>query len=593
MVAEAAPAFDRTPPADLDELFWRSRESVAYFSFHGLGIDLHDAQIEVAIATVEGEAQYLLLTWANRAGKTTIVGVIHMHRILFKLGVPVADSPEDYRKRWLPIEYRTLHSAPLNELAGRAYDAWTEILKGVSPAQYDKETGSYRPAPLAPFFSLTRERDSAGADHMFMRSVTGGICDFRSTEGKARRLESGAWRFISWDEWPQTENPEDIRTVLYVRLTNRAADFDAPILLTGTITEETEHIAKEFLDQADDPENEDWWGNHAARSLNPNASSKAMERAERNLDPEDFKRTILGIAGGAKGRLLPPYMLDPVFDRELPRFTPPHPNDGARFEPLETVRGRAVYRRQKESGDYDPYAASRPRGRFVPAGDSPYFYLHLWDLAIAAAENVGLVWRLPADLDFGWLMRNGVRTLVPILGVKMTIIPGSRTLTDDEIIHAIEEQFLPYGGKIVVDSTDAHGKNIHRKLRNAGYPVEGFGFNERSKRGIIKKDAAIDDLRELLVEGMAFSRDAAGEIEIDPDGVPRYDRTIDYGVIRMPSSWTKVKDQLSVLKVDNARQTKDAAMAALMGAAVAYRIRRVRTRRAASTPFRVFGGRRR
>jgi hypothetical protein len=100
---------------------------------------------------------------------------------------------------------------------------------------------------------MTKERDSAGADHMFLRSVTGGICDFRSTEGKARRLESGAWRFISWDEWPQTENPDDIRTVLYVRLTNRAADFDAPILLTGTITDETEHIAREFLDLAEDP----------------------------------------------------------------------------------------------------------------------------------------------------------------------------------------------------------------------------------------------------------------------------------------------------------------------------------------------------
>jgi hypothetical protein len=584
-------------PQDVEELFLRGRDDIAWFALQGLGIKIHEAQIEVAIATLEGDAQYYLLTWANRAGKTTIVGIIHMHRLFYKIGVPEAEDKADYRKRWLPLEYRTLHTAPLNELAGRAYDAWAEILRGVSPAQYDKETGKYRPAPLAPFFSLTKERDSAGADHMFLRCVTGSICDFRSTEGKARRLEAGAWRFISWDEWPQTENVDDIRTVLYVRLTNRAADFDAPILLTGTITDETEHIAQEFLNLAEDPEVEDWWGNHAERALNPNASTKAIERAERNLDPEDFLRTVMGLPGGAKGRLLPAWLLDPAFDKDLPRFTPPHPLDGAKFELLPD---RPVYERPtrnrsrpKDEADESTIIAA-PRGRFVPAStETPWTYLHLWDLALAAAANVGMVLRIPADWRFGWQMKDGARILVPILGAKLTVIPGSRTLTDDEIIHAIEETYLPYGGSIIVDSTDAHGKNVHRKLRNAGYPVEGFGFNERAKTGIIKKEQALDDLRDLLAEGMAVERDTAGKPVLDADGIPRYDRAVPFGVIRLPGAWTIVRDQASVLKVDNSRQTKDAAMALLMGGSVAYRTRRSRTRRAASSRFAMFAGGRR
>lgn len=577
------------PPLDVQALFRQSREDFAYFCLHGLGIDVHSAQIEVGNAVRAGEALYYLLTWANRAGKTTIVGLIHMYLIFTKFGI---ERPVDERayQEWVKIQYRTLHTAPLNELAGRAFESWTEILQGVSPAQETFHgSGQFRPAPLAPLFSLTKERDNTGADRMFLRCLTGGVTDFRSTEGKARRLESGTWRFISWDEWPQTEGAdpaEEIRTVL-TRLTNRAADFDASILLTGTITDETEHIAREFLALAEDPENQDWWGNTAARSLNPNASTKAIERAERNLDPEDFSRTVLGIPGGAKGRLFPPYMIAPAFVKDMPRFQAPHALDGVSFT-TEIVHPAELRRR-----DPDEEPASS-RGKFLPRiAGSPFTYLHLWDLAIAAAENVGIVFRLPADWDFGWKVKDGARILVPIEGVKLVIIPGSRTLTDDEIIHSIEETFLPYGGLIVVDSTDAHGKNVHRKLRRAGYPTEGFGFNDRDSRGVIRKEAAIGQMRDLLTEGMSFQRDPTGEIRFDPDGAPIYDREVPYGVIRMPVAWQKVSDQLATLKVDNSRQTKDAAMAALMGGSVAYRTRRARTRRAPTSRFAMFAGARR
>lgn len=568
------------------------RDDVERWAANGLGIRLHARQIEVAHQLLHGEAQYDLLTWASRAGKTTIVGVCHKHRLFYKIGVPPASTPSAYED-WLKVEYRTLHTAPLNELAGRAHTAWEEITKGVSPAQWDKDKGLYRLAPLAPFFAMTRERDAAGADHMFMRCVTGGVTDFRSTEGKARRLESGTWRFISWDEWTQTENPDDIRTVLYVRLTNRAADFDAPILLTGTITEETEHIAQEFIDLAEDPDNPDWWGNSAERALNPNASTKAIERAERNLDPEDYARTVMGIPGGAKGRLFPPYMVLPIFDNDLPRFTPPHPDDGVVFEagPVPPGPSGRDYRVSRDGTRLEdtPYTSmERARGRFKPRGKSPWTYLHLWDVALAVADNVGMVLRVPADWLFGYQTVEGKPVFRPIEGVSMKVIPGSRTLTSAEIIHTIEETFLPYGGWIVVDTTDAHGKNIFRELRRAGYPVEAFTFNERDQRRVIRKDAAVLHTRELLSEGMEVRRDKAGEVLHDPDGIPDFDKDKPYGVLRLPKSWTKAKDQLSLLRVDDDRQRKDAAMTVLMGGDVAYRSRRSRTRRNVSQRFSVF-----
>jgi hypothetical protein len=241
-----------------------------------------------------------------------------------------------------------------------------------------------------------------------------------------------AWRRISWDEWPQQEaadKPTAIRNVLN-RLTNRAADFDAKILLTGTITPETEHIAQEWIDNVEDPQNPDWTGSSASRMDNPHASRKAMDLAERTFDPEDYARMVLGTPGGVKGRLLPPFMVDPIYSMDLPRFTPPHPADGAIFEGTPAARILRPGRRQR-SDDEEP-EAPKLVGRWRTRDGSPFTHFHVWDLAIAQAANVGFVIRAPADWQFGWFEKDGERRLVPLIGVRRVEVPGS-----------IEETCLP------------------------------------------------------------------------------------------------------------------------------------------------------
>ena len=246
------------------------------------------------------------------------------------------------------------------------------------------------------------------------------------------------------------------------------------------------------------------------------------------------------------------------------------------------------------SGGYadDDEPAPVRRGKWTPAGDSPWTYIHIWDLAIAAAANVGMVWRVPADWRFGWVEVEGVRRLLPLVGVKHVEIPGSRTLTSAEITHTIEETFLPYGGRIVLDTTDAHGKNIYRELRRAGYPVDDFTFNSRDQRNVLLKDAAIESTRILLAEGMKLELDATGKPILDAVGVPKFDRSVPFGVLRLPTSWQKSRDQLSILKVDDDKQTKDEAMVVLMGCHTAYRARRARHRQAIQQKAVVFGRRR-
>ena len=546
-------------PKSVQDWIADGKQDFARWAFNGLGILYHPKQIELAQAIIAREAKYYDLDWANRAGKTTIVMGVHMHQLWYKLWLGTSTYDE-----WVKADYATLHTAPLNELAGRAHFAVSEITKGVSPAQRDLETGLFRPAPLASLYAAVKERDITGADHMVVKCATGAKIDFRSTEGKATRVEGGAWWLFSWDEWPATEgDPEEIRTVM-LRLENRAADNDAPIILTGTRTPETEHIAKEFAEKVDDPEDVDWWGNHAARSENPAHNKAALARAMRTMDPEDLARTVLGIEGGVKNRLIPTFLVSNLFDSALPRFTAPVPGDG--YGKQEVV--------------------------------SPWVYLHLWDLAIAAAENVGITLRLPSN----WL----VSAATPAIGVKLTIIPGSRTLTSAEIIHTIEETFLPYGGRIVCDTTDAHGINIYRELRKAGYPVEDFTFNERvggriksrssAIRGpdlsMIRKDRAINAALKLLGDGLGFELNKVGRPILDADAVAKLDLSKPFGALRLPASWQKVRDQLALLRPDNERQRKDAAMAFLMGADVIDRRRLNSVKPAVAKPgsFAVFAG---
>ena len=124
------------------------REDIGRWAANGLGIWLHEKQLEVVEALDKGDATYHFLWWANRAGKTTLVIVIHLHRIFYKIGLAPAD-PDNKREYelWLKEDYRTLHTAPLNELAGRAWSAAQDILTNTSRAQRD-ERGNRREKPV-------------------------------------------------------------------------------------------------------------------------------------------------------------------------------------------------------------------------------------------------------------------------------------------------------------------------------------------------------------------------------------------------------------------------------------------------------------
>lgn len=542
----------------IERVFLRGRDDIGLFAADGFGVLFHDKQLYMLDELEHSEATVFVVFGGNRAGKTLPVLFKHLHEALYKPQLPKPATQREFGL-WTAEDYRTLHCAPSNGLVAKHWAYAQELAKGTHPAQRD-ESGRRREAPVGAMFTFATESVGGSGEHLVIRSLTGGTVDMYSTEGNATRIESMPWRFGSWDEWPLQEAADKataIRTVLN-RLLNRLSDFDGRLLLTGTLTDETEHIGRDFQERADDPDDHDFAAIRISRLDNPYASLKAIGLAERTMEEEDYRRTVLGEVGGVKGRLFPAWMVDPVFSRELPAHTPPHPRDGV-------LRGED--------------------GRVAQSADSPWTYLHVWDLAISVDDNVGMVLRAPRDWRFS--------VESPLVGVRRKVVHGSRTLTSDEVIDTITETYLLYGGQIVIDATDAHGKDISRRLRNMGYPVTAFVFNERDERKVLRKEAAILHARELLSEGMEPVLGPDGEPVLDADGVPEYDRSRPYGVLRLPRAWTRTRDQLSVLRKDDSRQRQDEAMTVLMGLSAAYRERRSRTRRTRTTRLAAFAGGRR
>ena len=123
------------------------KHDVGRWAANGLGIILHDKQLEMLEELDKGDHLFHLLTWANRVGKTTGVIAWHLHGIFYKPEIPEPTSEREF-DQWVAEEYRTLHAAPLGLLATRAYDAIREISMGTHPAQRDQDTGKRREAPL-------------------------------------------------------------------------------------------------------------------------------------------------------------------------------------------------------------------------------------------------------------------------------------------------------------------------------------------------------------------------------------------------------------------------------------------------------------
>lgn len=521
---------------------WLESDDPELFAYYGLGIMLNDAQVEGLKALLDWpDGTVHLWRWANRTGKTTGLVVAHMYYVWKKRGYENAD-PES----WLDYKYRTLHSAPLNRLTGKAWEMADAIIAGSAIAQHNPVTNLQRKAQLAPFYETRAGRAKDGSDVLEVRCANGGVIDFLSTQGGAGRLESEAWWLIDWDEFGRQQPIDDVPILFDQTFLPRSSDFMAPLILSSTVTEDAEPIYQEIEDIAAEAP-QDWNVMTFARTANFAQSQASIDRQKRmSIDPAIAARSVEGgIGEGGRGTLYPHIVLKTAFDKRLPADW-----SEARIDALNR-QGRICISSFDHAATGDLNVVTT--------------YSVPWPLKGRATEElVGSV------LGVGIAERRSGSHLTPELQAQFAMAEVERFDSD----------------YLVVDATAEGGQLVARTLKEhfPGGVVE-CSFNKRDPGAIAKnKEVGLQALQRQFAMGLAGIAETDGWLSEFPDAAPGT-----FGLYRIPfeGRWLKLHRELAVLRRDDQKQRQDRAMTIVQ---VAWYLEKfLGSVRSVATPFSIVG----
>lgn len=525
---------------------WLESADIELWAYYGLGILLNDAQVEHLRGVIEWPPGSIhVWRWANRTGKTTGLDVLYAWAAWYKWRFAA-----DTFNEWVAYRYKVLHSAPLGELAGKAYELFEQILTGAADQQRDRISGRQRPALLAPFFTATKTVDATGVDRPTVDLANGSRVDFRSTQGKAARLESDSWWLIGWDEFPRQLPSDDIPVIFDQTMLPRSSDFMAPVILAGTDTREAEYIYAE-LEELAAANPADWNFTEAARSRNFSQTKASIDRQRRlSIDKTIASRSLDGTAGGGSDSMYPGFLLANAFDETLPEVTPPPgPADEPAWERLARTRT----------------------------------FLTGFDHALAHDDNVLLTLEVP------WPPHT-ISPGNPILGSHIELIRSGRTLTGDEQHAYLSREARSYRSKaVIIDSTGEGGLGVYRKARQEGLAAVDCNLQGRAAKWVTNKEFGLQGLQRMLSYGLPIPA-TEGFIDEwpDPGNEP-------FGLLRFPSTgpWLKLRRQLGVYRRMDEKLRQDAAMTLVMLAWYLWKLVGHSSAKPTSTPFNIMATRQR
>lgn len=488
---------------------WLAEGDVELWCYYGLGIVLTSAQLEhIREILTWPPGTIHVWRWANRTGKTTGLDVFYGWASWYKWRYENADFDD-----WLRFRYKSLHAAPLGELAGKAYELWEEIIAGSAKQQQNPITNRQRPALLRPFFTATKTVDATGVDRPAVECANGSVIDFRSTQGGAARIESDSWWNIGWDEFPRQAPAEQIPVIFDQTLLPRSSDYMAPVIMAGTATIGSEHIYVE-LEEIASHNPSDWNFTTAARSSNFAQTKASIDRQVRlAIDKETAERSVHGQFGSGIGGMFPHFLLANAFVPGLPETLAPPVDEQAwdRFE-------------------------------------DRYTFLTAFDHALAGDDNVLLTLAVPwppSTIDPG----------NPIVGAHIEFIRSSRTLTPDEQQFYLSREVRSYRSRVaIIDATAEGGLGVYRSAMAAGLPALDCNMNGRAAKWVTNKEFGLQGLQRLLSYGLPVPDGGFIEEWPDPEG--------SFGVLRFPQAgngWQKLRRQLAVYKRADEKLRQDAA----------------------------------
>lgn len=492
---------------------WLESDDPAIFCFYGWGVMLTDAQ-ESAFNDILRWPRGTIHLWrcANRAGKTTDLVLAHAYHAWKKVAYEQPD-PDD----WAAFRYRTLHSAPLNRLTGKAWELASALINGTAWQQRSMVTHRQRPAPLGPFYKSHAGKAPDGSDILELRCANNSVVDFLSTQGGAGRLESETWWFIGWDEFARQAPVEDIPLLFDQTFLPRSSDHLAPVVLSSTVTEDSEPIYQELEDiAAESPK--DWNIISFDRASNYSQSAESIDRQRRlTIDPAIAARSLDGSIGeGGSGTLFPHLFLRNAFDGRLPTDY-----SAAQIEGL------------------------RSRG---------YIFISSFDHAVKGDLNVVTTWAVPWPIPREHDALIGSITCVGIAerrsGSHLTPTLQSQFALDE--VERFDSRFL------IVDSTAEGGELVYRGLREElPERVIACAFNAKLPGRLSKnKELGLQALQRQLGLGLEVAAREGWIAEWPDPGKTAF------GLYRVPFAgrFLKLHREMAVLRRDDAAQRQDRAM---------------------------------
>ncbi len=421
----------RVAPDAVTKLAQRVQDDFEAFAYDGFGVKLSNEQMEArqllgrpGPREKPQDPRFYFLSGGQRSGKTVLAYLTHAEANLYKSGLDNTDQVY-----WRNYLYRTLNIAPTDELALRMWMVALTMSTNSNEAQWDRRLRRSRPGA---FCQLAEAKTEGRWGIVRFRHATSGLyaaqtsmIDFRSSEGKAKRLEGTFWQYITWDEWAsQPEN--EIEFILEDVLMGRARDRDAKVVPMAWPKAETERhlIAVErALETGVGKRAKD----SAVIYLSAEAAyftNKAALATERSKDPAKWKRTVQGRTAGGASIEFTQDLLTNMVNEHLPR------------------------------------AVSREDG---------FHYLTTADLGLGHDSTVIGTWRIPLISGKPTVDVNNKARLVHAFELK-----GSADLTIDTITFEIAREVAAYRSISAVDATGMGGLIAVRQLRDMKPPPLAF-----------------------------------------------------------------------------------------------------------------------
>ena len=514
-------AYSAIPP---EHRTWLESDDIELFSYYGWGVVPNSAQLEMwdaALKSPPGTA--IIARFANRVGKTTGDLILETYWAWKKLRYST-----DSLDHWMGYEYRVLHAAPLNNLAGKAHALAAALIAGTADAQQDPFTKKQRPAILAPFFQAGKIIDATGVDLPVIRCANGARVELYSTQGGAGRMESETWWLLVWDEFARQQPFEDIPLLFDQTFLPRAADHDAPILLTSTATVDSEPAYMALEDMAKEkPAYFRFLTAHRRSNFAMSAASTKRQVAM-STDREVADRSVGGSFGEGTGEMFPEFAIDNTFDENLPN--------------QQTLDDQLTIGDQTRT-----YRDWIDRGRFVT--------FSAYDHALVTDPNVVQTWLLP------WPPEK-IHPNNPIIGIHNRVEKSRRSLTPADQQRFIRDEHRAYRPElIVVDGAAEGGVGVYRQARHDGLPVRDCSFTSRYVKYVTNKDFAIYALQRLLAWGLPVEQGENDDYELVTDWpLPEGP----FGILRLPADWKKLKMQFRRYRRDDAKLMQDEIMTSTM-----------------------------